>query len=838
MKIKNLFLICLLIFSINVGYASNSFFFKDIEFNGLNKVSKAEALSYLTFHENDFISINEIKNSIKNLILSKKFEEVKICRLKTKIIFKVKEYPFISKINIFGNVSLDLSYIQNILDSCEISENNFLNKKKLISLKEKILYYYVSILKDGTIVNFNIIKKKNNIKNLNIEILEGNDLNIKELKIIGNKKFSSQQIMSYLNYYKKYSFFKKIIKSKYNYQYLQEDLKNLYYFYNSKGYINFIIKNTKLNYSNDKKNVSIIIDVHEGHPYCISEISIDENDPYIFKNSKILSQIKLNQIYNVDDVISLKNNIMVELFKNGYLSSSVEIKPLIDKVNKKIKLIFDINKNKQFYLNKILFSGNNLTKKKYLIRKMHQKEHSVINNDFLTQDLEDLKETNFFSDINLEFQPVFNKKFNVVNLIYHVKEKKSNVFNFGLGYDNLNKLNFNLSFIKYHLFRTGNLLSFYFSKSFYKNLFKIFYTNPYFSNKNFILTENLFGDIFGKDLDFYKNNKDIFKIQSIKNIYSSIKNMKFLNHSYFKNNKFNYGLDISLGVPFLNNNFYNLSIGYDHYEFIKNLKNSSTNKIILQNNLSNFLNQDNYLFVINNFNINNSIHLNTIKNYNFFPLSGIDTNISLKIFFPIQQKNYFKFIFDTKQYYPIKYTNNNIIFLFRSYFGFECFKENSLYYKNYDNFHAENDYTIRGYSYDSIGSKLILINKENDINNFKNTNEIKKNKNYFIKNNIGGNFISITNLELISSIPFIKNEYLKNFKLSTFLDFGSIWIKNFFFNTSHSTFMYLNPNKIYSSYGFSLKWNSPFGLFSLSYSFPINSKNTDNIKKFQIFFGR
>ncbi|CAL4320463.1 Outer membrane protein assembly factor BamA [Buchnera aphidicola (Periphyllus testudinaceus)] len=841
MKIKNLFLICLFIFSINIGYSNNNFYFKKIEFSGLNKISQKEALGYLTFHTNEFVSKKEIQNSIQQLLLSNKFETVDFFQSHKKITFKVKENPFISKINILGHFSIDLSLIQDFLNSSGIQENTFLSNHKKMFFKNKILEYYTSILKDNSKVIFKILNKKNNIQDLTIKILEGNDLDIKKIKILGNSQISSDRVMSFFSSYNRSKFLKKFINYKYNYQDFQNDLKSLYHFYNNAGYVNFNIINTKLNYLNKKKDISIIMTINEGCQCTLSDVIIKEDYPTLFKPLEFTSLFKINELYHIDDLMNFKKNIEKKLFKNGYIFSEIEIVPYIDNFHKKVKFVINIHKNEQFLVNEILFKGNVLTEKKYLIKKMLQKEKAIVNADFLNKDLKYLKETEYFDNIEVEFKAACNKKYHFIDLIYNVKEKKSNICNFGIGYNNQNKLNFNLQLLKKHFLKTGNVLSFGVSQYFNKHSFNFFYINPYFTKKNFIFSTNFFLELMEPNLNIYSNDSKKFQENYINKIYLSIKNILNLNRMYSKYHQFNYGGESSISIPFLNNDLYKINFGYTHHEFSDLIKNSYKNILICKNNFNKVLNKK-FISERNSFYIDNSVNFNTI-NDTFFPYLGHDTTFSLRSLFfnKKSNKNYYKFIFDSKQYFPVKYTNNKVVFLFRSYFGFDFLNKNDMYYENYDNFYAERNNTIRGYLSENIGAKIFYLDKKKiDPYKFKKNNfsDLNKNNNNSYNDYIGGNIISITNLELISSIPYFKNEYLKNFRISTFLDFGSVWIQNKFFKNSPSIFVYSNPNKIFSSCGLSLKWKSPFGLLSFSYAFPLSYNDKNDIEKFQISFGR
>ncbi|CAL4320535.1 Outer membrane protein assembly factor BamA [Buchnera aphidicola (Chaitophorus sp. 3695)] len=844
MKIKKFFLLFLLIFSINIGYAHNKVLFTEISFEGLERVSQKLALSYITFHTNEFVSDNEIKKSIQKLLLSKKFQSVNFFQLNKKIIFKVKEFPILSKISLQGNHEINIDVIKNLLNISNIFKKKFFNKQNLLILKKEILNYYSHILRNHVLVNFQILDKGKNVQNLKISILDQGPTYIHKLIFLDNKNFNTENLLNLFNFYEKPFFLKKKNPDHFSYEDFQIGLEKLYHFYNSRGYLNFHIVNTKLKYFNNKKNVDISLKLHEGSPYIVSSILINEIKPYFIKNSDILSSIKINKLYNVDDFFILQNKIQDILLRNGYFYSNINIIPIIDKINKTVKFNINIDKKNICKLNSIQIKGNRSISEKDLINIIYQKKNSVLNIDLIKRDLKILQETNFFDQISFQFQPLsVDKNSSCFDLIYFVHEKKSNTFNFGFGYNTLSQLNYNFQFKKNHFFGMGKSVSIDLDKSFNKSNIEICYQNPYFTVHKFFLVEKIFANIdeFNSKNNLYNNLN--FSNQKLKKIYSTFIDFLKIYKLNFKNKILNYGMEQSLSCSIFSKFILNTCIGYEYNESRSIFNNNIFHaNIDLDHNTFHTINSNQIFNIQKYFYINNSIYFNKLNNP-FFPNLGNEFEFSIKSFFPTLENSYLQLICDSKQYFPIIKKNNLLTLFIHSYFGCEVFPGDNLLFSNFTDSYNKHNHSIRGYISDRIGPKVLkedTIFNEN-INNINLDQSFKSSiykKNNFFNHTVGGNLISINSIELISSIPIIENKYSKDFRISLFIDFGNIWKNNFFSkNNFKQNFIYFNPKNICSSYGCALKWKSPFGLISLSYAFPIGKYNLEDLERFQIHFG-
>ena len=91
---------------------------------------------------------------------------------------------------------------------------------------------------------------------------------------------------------------------------------------------------------------------------------------------------------------------------------------------------------------------------------------------------------------------------------------------------------------------------------------------------------------------------------------------------------------------------------------------------------------------------------------------------------------------------------------------------------------------------------------------------------------IGGNRRIVGNIELLFPMPGVKGD--KSVRLSTFVDFGSVFAAN----------EKIRLSDLRSSVGFAVSWFSPVGPLKFSLAKPIKQKPDDKVERFQFLLGR
>ncbi|WP_226856629.1 outer membrane protein assembly factor BamA [Buchnera aphidicola] len=792
-------------------YSKNLWTIKNIEFQGLRYFSKEEALKNILFNVGSKISKNDIQKSIKSLFQTGKFEDIKVFFSEKSLIFKMIERPLIYHINFSGNHIIKNTVFKKYLNQLGIEVGKQYNPYLKDIFIKNIKQFYFHIGRYQAKIKLLTTFSSNNRINLKILIDEGSLLQINNIKILGNKNFSRDEIISLFklkDYKPWWNFLEKYI---YYSDQLEKDLNNLKKFYLNKGYYYFHIDKKIVSFLKGQNKVNIFLEISEGNRYKIDNFFINGNLLQYYEKIKSFITINNNEFYNQEKIDTIIQKIKYFLSEHGYINSQILIDPQVNFRKKTIILNFNININQRYFVNKILFRGNELTQDVVLRREIKQIEGEWFNLKLIDLSKESLEKIKYLYDVTVTKDFVYNKK-NAVDIIYGLKERSTGTINFGLGYGKDSGLSFNASLAKDNLFGSGNSLKTSIIKNDNQKYADLLITYPYFFENG----TNLNTRLFYNDFKYHLNGMSTL----MKKTYGFESDLSFLINDFNR---------INVGFGYTRNSLVNKN------SFIKkdNLINPINNKVFI-NHKDEMIN-DEFLknSLVNDFTLNYSFLHNTLKNF-YFPISGNQTYLSGKNTIPGSDNNFYKFLLDTEQYIPLD-EEKKFIFLthFRAGFGDSLNQEKLPFYEN---FHSNSSNNIRGFRINTIGPK-----KSYDIKNLKECFGYKNNHVCESLDSIGGNAMAIANLELIVPIPFIKEEYTHFLRSSFFLDAGNIWDARWKQQKNTSTLQFMdfsNFKSIYSSIGFSLQWFSPIGPLVFSYAYPIQKNENSQLEAFQFNIGK
>ncbi|UDG79457.1 Outer membrane protein assembly factor BamA [Candidatus Ecksteinia adelgidicola] len=800
MQMKKLFIITLLFSSATV-YSADKFIVHNIHFKGLQRVSIKTALSNMPIQIGKKISNNDIRNTICSLFSTSNFEQINILYHKKTLIIQVKERPVISKIKLLGNISLKNSTIKKNLELYGLRINEKLDYNMLFNIKTALQEFYNSIGKYNALIIIKVIRLPYNRVFLQFIFQEKIHSKIKQINILGNQSFSKNQLISSFKLKQEAPWWNLFNTSRYRKEQLNNDLNNLNNFYLNRGYANFNIHSTNISLTPNKKNLYITININEGNRYTLSNfVVLHGNLAGYTSEVKKLIKIKKKEFYKKNKIKEIENNIKAMFCRYGYAYPHVNTRFKINNKDKIITLYMDIEKGTRFYVHRIIFKGNNITKDSVLRREMRQIEGSWLGNIEVKKGKERLDRLGYFETVKVNTQRIPNS-IDQVDIIYTVKERKTGNIRFGFGYGTESGLNFHLNVHQDNWLGTGYLVGMNSSKNKSQSYTELSISNPYFTMNNVKLNSRIFYN------HFQSNKHD---------------RSNYTNKSY--------GIDSILGFPINEKNSLYAGLSYIHNNISHIKPQIAIWRYLKSININ--LNTTNYGSYASN---DLALNLNWIYNNldsGTFPTKGNRISLNNKITIPGSINQYYKISLDSVHYIPIN-NNRSLILFGHARLGYS----NGLNRKEapfYENFHANGENNIRGFSSNIIGPKAIYYNS--------NFHKCINDQKYCVSHDsIGGNAMVIASVELITPTPFITKKYKKSIRTSLFLDAGIIWDSKWYHSSNMIKYNipnYNNINYICASIGVTLQWMSPLGPLNFSYSKPIKKYPSDQFEEFQFNMGR
>jgi len=397
------------------------------------------------------------------------------------LLIKVKEYPRLEKVIYTGNDELSTDDIEaqnnffrgQILKPQEVerfreriiqlyNEDGYLNSKVV---PEYYTYFTADTSEDGINVTWrnkkdfsdeyqlfynyddnrtinNLISKIKHRLLLRYLITENDQITVRHIIFKGNESIDSDDLkdqMSEINEAKWWKFWK---GSKYDPKGLKSDEKDIVKYYMSKGYRDAEVYSDSLIFANNKKDVTILINLDEGPIYHVRNITWEGNTIYndALLNSRL--NMKKGDVYDYEKLErNLKGNesqsdIYSLYLDNGYLTFN------LDKTESRvpgdsIDISIRMHEKNRFRVGKVDIKGNDKTMDNVIRRELFTIPGDYFNRGLLLRSIQQLANLKYFNVQKLYGPQGISTGLandSTVNVAFNVEEKSSDFLNASIGY--------------------------------------------------------------------------------------------------------------------------------------------------------------------------------------------------------------------------------------------------------------------------------------------------------------------------------------------------------------------------------------------------------------------
>lgn len=650
---------------VSIVFANSNFVIQSISIQGLQGISQATVLNYVTVKPGETFSLQKSNQLIQSLYKTGFFNNVDLSRQGNTLVINVDQRPIIGKITISGNDVIKTDQLKKVLKQLGFVEGQVYNPSVLSTIKKSLAEEYFVLGKYNARIDVDVKKQVRNRVSIAIKISEGVVSKIKQIRIIGNKVFDESVLLKQLTLSTSGLFTWYTHNDRYTKEKLGKDLEALRSYYLDRGYLKFKIDSSQVSLSPDRQSVYIVVHITEGPQYTMSDYSVSGR--LILPRHQILSMIDVNkgEIFSKKAVMAINKKIIAALGAKGYSNAEVNVLPKFNEKLKTVSLNFHVVPGPRIYIHRISFSDNYRTNDETLRRELKVlTEGGPFETDKVKQTKRALLQLPYLSNVDVTTTPVPRKP-NEVDVNYKVTEVPSAQLQGGIGYSTLEKLMFNAGITQKNLLGTGNTLGLNFTYSAITTNLNLDYFNPYYTKSG-----------IGRDINAYISQYDA----SSANVNDYVSN--------------DYGVAMNFTMPFDQYNTFNFGGGYEN-NYINVSSTPSTQQAA-------FIREHGRHFY--QFDANLGWSYSSLDRI-LFPRSGIKQSINLKSTIPFakQSLRYYKTGYSFGYYQPliksfIGHMTANINYGkgYGSYIGLLPF------FKNY---YAGGFGSVRGFEANSIGPK-------------------------------------------------------------------------------------------------------------------------------------
>jgi outer membrane protein insertion porin family len=504
--------------TVATALAQQSQTIESIRVIGNRRIPKETIIARLFTHQGDVYDPISIERDFNSLWNTGYFINLRIEREDSEkgIILDifVKEKPTIREINYKGLNSVSQS---DVLDRF---------KKEKVPLSVESQFDEAKILRATTVLKdilsehghqFAVVKV--DIKDIppasvqvNFNIKEGPTVKVGTIKFVGNQHISGLILRRAMKNLKPigipYSLiFEDIFPQTYDASKLEEDTERVRLAYRDKGYANAAIEEPRtqirdeggLNWftfrPNKGKRIDILMPVEEGARYRLGSITFSGNKAVA--NTKALRAtfaIKDGDWYNSTLIQKGLENLKKAYGQLGYVNFGAVPKPTFDDQKKVVSWEMDIDEGKPFYVSRIEFQGNTITRDKVIRRELMLDEGSVYNSQLWEYSLLRLNQLEYFNPLRVDEDSEAHQdaEAGTVDLLLKVKEKGKNSIGLNGGVSGLTGAFLGVNYQTNNFLGLGETLSIQGNLGNVARTFVFGFTQPYFRNRPLNLGFQLF----------------------------------------------------------------------------------------------------------------------------------------------------------------------------------------------------------------------------------------------------------------------------------------------------------------------------------------------------------
>ena len=417
------------------------------------------------------------------------------------VTFIVTERPSVHSVELKGYHALEKDDLTPLVD---ITRGSIVNIFRIEEDIKKIKDLYREKNYYNARVTHEIVPYKENEADITFNIEEGDKVRIKTIKFEGNKAYSDGKLKDIMKTSEK-GFFSFVTSSgSLNPEDMNQDAARLGAFYSNNGYADAQVSEPQVDIQG--KWAYLLYKIKEGPQYKVGDVQISGDliapKEEMEKNLSIKKQKFYSQEAVRADMLALTDKYM----DKGY--AYVEVVPRKDADPDKlvVNLNYTIKKNQQVYFEKIIITGNSLTRDKVIRRELPVYEKGLYSGSLLKRGVQNITRNDYYEDVKVD--TVKGSADDKMILKLGVVEKPTGSFTFGGGYSNSDSFFVTASVAQRNLFGRGQTLDLKGTVGGSTTRYSIGFTEPWLFDTHVSFGVDLYD--WERDYDSYdKNSKGI-----------------------------------------------------------------------------------------------------------------------------------------------------------------------------------------------------------------------------------------------------------------------------------------------------------------------------------------
>jgi outer membrane protein insertion porin family len=403
-----------------------------IKIEGNKKIESSAILEKITSKTGKPVDKKVIRQDIQNVFDMGFFDDVQVAKEAGELIFRVSEKPSISAIEFSGNNEVDDSDLKEKIGIKAFEIVNYGKIQKAIGEIQRA-YEEKGYLLVGVTFELQPEPKAPQSAKLIFKIDEKDKVRVKRISFIGNKHVKNEELKAFMMTQEGGLFSFLSGGGTYKQEIFDEDVRRMSLIYLNKGYVQAKISRPEVSVTPDKKSIYISVRIDEGEQFQVGEV--DFAGDIHFDKSELFEAVKIDE--SVDFSYETMQNDLRALEAKygdlGYAYANIIPRTNIREKERKIDILYEVDKGQKVYFRKINVIGNTSTRDKVIRRELRVLEGELYNETQKRQSISNIKRLGFFEDVQFLTKTPPGRE-DQMDIDVVVKERNTGQFQLGAGY--------------------------------------------------------------------------------------------------------------------------------------------------------------------------------------------------------------------------------------------------------------------------------------------------------------------------------------------------------------------------------------------------------------------
>lgn len=366
---------------------------------GNRRVDANTVRNYFRTNPGERLDAIKIDEAWKALLATGLFEDVQIRQSGGRIVVTVIEAAVLNRVQFEGNRVVKDEQLSTEVQS---KPRGPLSRQTVRNDVQRILDIYRGNGRYDVRVEPKIIDLSNGRVDLVFEVTEGKKTTVRSITFAGNRNYSSSRLKDVIKTGETgiMSFFKS--NDVYDADKIEQDKDLLRRFYLKNGYADVRIVSAVSEYDPARRGFSVVFNIDEGDYYRFGAIDVQSNvreiDPARLRR---LLKTGSGNVYNAEAVEKSVEAMTVELARSGYPFAQVRPRGDRDFQSHTVGLVFVVDQGARGYIERINVRGNSRTRDYVIRREFDIGEGDPYNHALIERAERRLKNLGFFKNVRI-----------------------------------------------------------------------------------------------------------------------------------------------------------------------------------------------------------------------------------------------------------------------------------------------------------------------------------------------------------------------------------------------------------------------------------------------------